>query len=125
MPTHELFQLTNNIANNIFFYLFIIETIIFFLFIYISNKKKKKLQANHNIDINEYEKSLERMRIELLRREDERTRQWMESEKETLHVLNGVSNLLDVSEKLCKFDSDKILKKLQEIQDKVEKITTT
>ena len=59
----------------------------------------------------------------MLRREDERIRQWIESEKETLHVLNGVSVLLDLGEKLGKIDSDKILRKLEEIQGKIEKLT--
>ena len=47
---------------------------------------------------------------------------WIESEKETLHVLNGVSNLLDLTDKIGRVDSEKILKKLDEIQSKVEKL---
>ena len=71
----------------------------------------------------EHSDTLEKIRLEMLKREEERTRQWMESEKEALHVLNGVSVILDLSEKLTNSDSDKILKKLEEIQSKVEKLT--
>jgi hypothetical protein len=71
----------------------------------------------------EHAETLEKIRVDMLNREQERTRQWIESEKETLHVLNGVSNLLDLNEKINKFESDKILEKLNEIQIKVEKLT--
>jgi hypothetical protein len=63
----------------------------------------------------EHTDALEKVRLEMLKREEERTRQWIESEKETLHVLNGVSNLLDLKDKLDKSDSMKILKKLEEL----------
>ena len=68
--------------------------------------------------------TLEKIRVEMLKREEERTRQWMESEKETLHVLNGVSTLLDLTEKLSKSESEKIMQKLIEIQGKIEKLTS-
>jgi hypothetical protein len=72
----------------------------------------------------EHSDAMEKIRLEMLKREEERTRQWMESEKETLHVLNGVSTLLDLSEKLGKVESEKILKKLDEIQSQVINITS-
>jgi len=109
----------------------------FFVFIIFTTMKlmKKKnieiklMQQQHAAKIDmlrkEHSDTLEKIRLEMLKREEERTRQWMESEKETLHVLNGVSTLLDLSEKLGKSDSDKILKKLEEIQVKVEKLTVT
>lgn len=70
----------------------------------------------------EHSENLENLRIEMLKREEERTRQWMESEKETLHVLSGVSNLLDLTDKIDRVDSEKILNKLDEIQTKVENL---
>lgn len=63
----------------------------------------------------EHSETLEKLRQEMVKREEERTRQWIESEKETLHVLNGVSNILDLKEKLDHSDSMKIMKKLDEI----------
>jgi negative regulator of sigma E activity len=89
----------------------------------------KSIQQQHAAKIDNVRKeqleTLEKLRVEMLKREEERTRQWMESEKETLHVLNGVSNLLDLSEKLDKSESEKIIKKLDEIYEKVLKISTT
>lgn len=91
------------------------------------NAEIKLMQQQHVAKIDmlrkEHSDTLEKIRLEMLKREEERTRQWMESEKETLHVLNGVSTLLDLSDKLDKSNSEKILKKLEEIQTKVEKLT--
>jgi hypothetical protein len=91
------------------------------------NVEIKLTQQQHTAKIDmlrkEHSDTLERIRLEMLKREEERTRQWMESEKETLHVLNGVSTLLDLSDKLDKSNSEKILKILGVIQDKVEKLT--
>jgi len=42
--------------------------------------------------------------------------------KEALHVLNGVSNLLDLTDKIGRADSEKILKKLDEIHAKVKNL---
>ena len=91
------------------------------------NGEMKLMQQQHiakidairreNIDISE------RVRLEMLKKEEERGRQWMESEKETLHVLNGVSQLLDLNDRIGKAESEKILLKLDEIREKVEKIT--
>ena len=58
----------------------------------------------------------------MLKREEERSRQWIESEKETLHVLNGVSMLLDLSDKISRVESEKIIKKLDELKIIVEKL---
>jgi hypothetical protein len=70
----------------------------------------------------EHAETLERIRVEMLKREEERGRQWMESEKETLHVLSGISTLLDLSEKIGKIESDKILQKFEDILNKVNEI---
>lgn len=88
----------------------------------------KLIQQQHvaKVDIirKEHSDTLEKIRVEMLKREEERNRQWIESEKETLHVLNGVSILLDLSEKIGRVESDKILKKLDEIRNQVAKLTS-
>jgi hypothetical protein len=137
MAMLEITELMNThihpVWNNVFFYLFIAATTIFFgvVFILIKSMKKKTddtklMQQQHTARVDnirkEHSDNLESLRIEMLKREEERTRQWMESEKETLHVLNGVSNLLDLTDKIGRVDSEKILKKLDEIQTKVEKL---
>ncbi len=119
---------------NAFFYLFVmlmIFTIIISIIFYKKMRMRvaeiKQLQQQHvaKVDIirKEHSDTLEKIRIEMLKREEERSRQWIESEKETLHVLNGVSILLDLSEKIGRVESDKILKKLGEIEQQVLKIT--
>ena len=121
------------IWSNVFFYLFAGLLILFggmlFSLLRVLKKKSsdmKSLQQQHvaRIDVvrKEHNENLENLRIEMLKREEERTRQWMESEKETLYVLNGVSNLLDLTDKIGRVDSEKILTKLDEIQNKVEKL---
>ena len=125
---------------NAFFYLFVASvvffTIVSFSFIKalrLKTNEMKLMQQQHVARVDNIRKdhsdTLEKIRLEMLKREEERSRQWMESEKETLHVLSGVSTLLDLSEKIGRVDSEKIMKKLDEIQQKVEqkteKITTT
>lgn len=118
---------------NVFFYLFIalliLSIIVTILLLKRTNNKSieiKKMQHEHISKIDklreEQSETLEKIRIEMLKREEERTRQWIESEKETLHVLNGVSMLLDLNEKIGKVESDKIIKKLDEIRLKIEKM---
>lgn len=117
--------------SDIFFYLFIITLITIIILTYNYLKKIKSrahemelIQQQHVAKIDnirrEHSVTLESIRVEMLRRESERNRQWVESEKEALHVLNGVSTLLDLSEKIGRNESDKILKKLDEIQLRYE-----
>ena len=86
----------------------------------------KHIQQQHvaKVDIirKEHSDTLEKIRVEMLKREEERSRQWIESEKETLHVLNGVSMLLDLSDKISRVESEKIIKKLDELKIIVEKL---
>jgi len=70
----------------------------------------------------ENEEKLENIRVEMLKREEERSRQWMESEKETLHVLNGVSNLLDLNDRFDKSRLDDISEVVNEINNKIENL---
>ena len=55
----------------------------------------KLMQQQHVAKIDNIRKEhgdvLEKLRVEMLKREEDRTRQWIESEKETLNVLSGVS----------------------------------
>jgi len=119
------------IWDNVFFYLFLTLVLVFSVIVTAMIKAlrtktddTKLMQQQHvaKIDIvrKEQADTLERIRLEMLNREEERGRQWMESEKETLRVLSGVSTLLDLSEKIGRVESEKILSKLDEIQKKVE-----
>lgn len=115
--------------NNIFFYLFIFSIIVSIItIIRSSNKYEKKIsdfKQTSDCKINElnriHENKMENIRLEMLKREDDKNRMWSESEKETLKVLSGVSNLLDLSEKINKVESDKIIKKLDDIAQLIKK----
>jgi len=89
--------------------------------------ESKLMQQQHVAKIDmvrkEHAETLEKIRVEMLKREEERSRQWIESEKETLHVLNGVSLLLDLNDKIERNQSEKILSKLEEIRKKIEKLS--
>ena len=132
----DITQHTHAIWSNVFFYVFVLAMLCFIgmLMALLKVLKKKSsdmkiLQQQHVARIDnvrkEHSNNLENLRIEMLKREEERVRQWQESEKETLRVLNGVSNLLDLTDKIGRVDSEKILKKLGEIQTKVEKLKAT
>lgn len=125
---------THTIWGNTFFYLFLAAIILFFIVVLsvmklLRNKTGdgKLMQQQHVAKIDrvrkEHSETLEKIRVEMLKREEERSRQWIESEKETLHVLNGVSMLLDLNDKIEKNQSEKILSKLEEICKKIEKLS--
>ena len=115
---------------NPFFYLFLATLIMLVGFGYYHltklNKKtsETKLLQQQYADVcrKEHSDTMEKLRTEMLKREEDRSRQWIESERETLRVLNGVSSLLDLSKKMGRVDSDKIMKKLEELQIKIENL---
>lgn len=120
----------HTIWENVFFYLLIVIIILFISSAWIlmkalrkKNIESKLLQQQHIARIDnirkEHSKMLNSLRVEMLKREDDRIRQWMESEKETLHVLNGVSTLLELSDKVDKAELKKINKMLQVIETKL------
>jgi len=118
---------THPVWQNPFFYLFLFVTVLIFIMSIMMMKALRKrtaesklMQQQHVAKVDNIRKeqsdTLEKIRVEMLKREEERGRQWMESEKETLHVLNGVSTLLDLSEKIGRVESEKILKVLADLQ---------
>ncbi|MDA3780509.1 MAG: hypothetical protein PF487_09885, partial [Bacteroidales bacterium] len=123
-----LFQYIITIRENIFFYFFILALIslvtsIISIFRIIKKKNEKimfqqKQNASRIDTIKEkYTDILDGLRVEMVKHENERVRQWMESEKETLHVLNGVSVLLELSDKVDKSEFKNINNKLKEIEN--------
>lgn len=122
-----------SVWTNAFFYLFVSELIVFLVILLNIMKvlkgrtnERKLMQQQYIAKIDnirkEHSDTLENLRLEMLKREEERTRQWIESEKETLHVLNGVSAILDLSEKVLNTELGKMQKSMVEICDKIEKI---
>jgi len=81
----------------------------------IENKLSElKHVAEISIIRKDHSEALEKIRIEMLKREEDKSRQWIESEKETLHILGGVSTLLDLSDKFGRIESEKIMKMFTE-----------
>jgi hypothetical protein len=116
---------------NIFFYISLALILIILILHLKYNKKLKQKNIEHTqiqqqniakIDsiYNEHTNSLENIRKEMLRREDEKNRLWENSEKETLHVLAGVSNILDLTDKLNNAESNKIIELINEINNKID-----
>ena len=131
--TEILDQHIHTIWNNVFFYLFAGAVILFVIGVWVLMKTLKKkisesklLQQQHIARIDNVRKEnsnvLDGLRIEMLKREDDRIRQWMESEKETLHVLTGISRLLELSDKVDKVELKNISEKLQLIENKLKLI---
>lgn len=87
------------------------------------NKELKNIQQQYIGKIDslrkEHSEILNNIRKESLKREEDRNNQWIESERELLNVLNGLSMFFDINEKLNKVESEKILAKLQEIEEKL------
>lgn len=89
----------------------------------IIRKELKDLNKEHANKLDEnkkdYIEKFEKLQNEYLRREEERNKQWSESEKETLQVLNGVTSILDMSEKMGQKDTHDILEKLKTLEEKI------
>jgi len=129
-----LLQQTQNIVihshpiwGNVFFYLFItilISSILSIIRLIFSLKNKIKenglREQQHVAKVDnirrENTETLENIRVEMLRKEEETSRHWMESEKETLRVLNGVTNLLEMSDRVGKIEFNDIKEGLQAIR---------
>jgi ABC-type multidrug transport system fused ATPase/permease subunit len=120
-------------GHHLFVYLFIAQVIItilvvvaFLLHIRKSIKKRNEIEKKYvkNVaDIAQKQlEQLEKIRINTNKREEERSRQWFESEKETLKVLGGVSKLLDLNEKIAKLESSKMIIKLDEIHNIIKRL---
>jgi hypothetical protein len=82
----------------------------------------KQIQDKSLEGINEiretYTSLLENRHQEFNKKEEERNKQFLENEKETLKVLNGVTSILDVSEKMTDANNKQVMDRL----DSLEKI---
>ena len=88
-----------------------------------TRKELKELNKEHADKLEEnrkeYVDKFEKMQGEYLRREEDRNKQWSESEKETLQVLNGVTSILEMGEKMGQKDTKDILDKLKLVEEKI------
>ena len=130
---NQNYQTPQMIYHNVLLYITIslLVTTIFIIILLLKQVNKKIVEVNllgcqHVTEMTDVKKehfdTLERIRLEMLKREEEKSRQWIESEKETLHILGGVSTLLDLSDKFGRIESEKIMGMLEEIQENINKI---
>lgn len=95
------------------FIIILLAGIVFLFKEYKGVQKDLKSAQKENI------KNLDDIRKEMSVKEDNRNAQWLQSEKETLQVLNGVSSILELSEKMGQNDTQKILEKIKNAEEKV------
>ncbi len=125
-PVDELLWL------NPFFYMFLIALGSVILICSIFYKKREKLldEKNHlqqqqtaKIDIirREHSETLENITSDLAKREDDRNRQWVETEREVLNVLTSVSNILELTENVGGVETERIINSIKNLEDKIIK----
>ena len=91
------------------------------------NEKIGKAMTRQQIDCaekrdelrKEYNQKIEQFTKEYLQHEELRNKQWAESEKETLQVLNGVTMILEMGEKAGKYETEKILEKIDNTETRI------
>lgn len=81
----------------------------------INKENKEKLEEVRK----DYLTKFETIQNEYLRRSEDRNKQWSDSEKETLQVLNGVTSILSMSEKMGQKDTKEILDKLKLVEERI------
>ena len=82
---------------------------------------QKPFQPNKLFGI--IEEHMKKIYDEILKKEDERQKKWIENEKETLHVLSGVAELLELGDRVNKSETENVMKKLNEIKEILNKKT--
>ncbi|NJO64992.1 MAG: hypothetical protein HC836_44835 [Richelia sp. RM2_1_2] len=87
------------------------------------NKKIQEIQKLYNDEVlklvSVYNERIESIQNSAIKREEERSKQWLESEKETLTVLNGVTSILDIAEKMDQTNRNTVYLKLQEMENRI------
>ena len=89
--------------------------VLFSILIYLFKKNEDKDTDIKNIH-EDYANKIDDIRKENMIKETERSKQWRESEKETLIVLKGVNSVLELSEKMKENDTQKIIDKINSLE---------
>lgn len=64
-------------------------------------------------------KETKELQLKAIEREEQRSKEFLESEKETLKILNGVTNVLEMIEKVNDQDTTNIINKINEEAEKI------
>lgn len=105
--------------NTLFAILVSLVLILFSIAIYLFKKYEDKSQELKSVQ-EDYANKIDEIRKENMTKEDERSRQWRESEKETLVVLKGVNSVLEMSEKMKENDTQKIIDKISSLENNIK-----
>ena len=87
------------------------------------NIKYNEMSEQHSKNINdlhqEHAAKIDEIRQQQVKHEETVVKQWSESARETLQVLNGVSVVLEMGEKASKYETDKILEKIENTEKRI------
>ena len=87
-------------------------------------EKINELNKTHLKKIEEINKEnvekLEKIRKEIFEKEEIKNKQWIDSEKETLNVIKGLTGVLELSEKLGRNDTSSINNNIENLNDKID-----
>lgn len=87
------------------------------------NTKYNEMSEQHSKNINElhqeHANKIDEIRQQQVKHEETLIKQWSESSRETLQVLNGVSLVLEMGEKASKYETDKILEKIENTEKRI------
>ncbi len=87
------------------------------------NTKSNEMSEQHSKNINEIHQEhatkIDDIRQQQVKHEENVVKQWSESARETLQVLNGVSVVLEMGEKASKYETDKILEKIENTEKRI------
>lgn len=101
--------------NTLFAILVSLVLVLFSIAIYLFKRNEDKDKEMKSIQ-EDYANKIDEIRKENMAKETERSRQWRESEKETLIVLKGVNSVLEMSEKMKENDTQKIINKIESLE---------
>lgn len=79
--------------------------------------KKKYSQSNQQTE--DHSNKIDAIRQEQMKHEENVNKQWSESAKETLQVLNGVTFILEMGDKAGKYETEKILEKIESMEKRI------
>lgn len=117
--------------------IFILAAVIIFLFKLFNDKTNKinelqikhielinKINDNYSENLqnlhNDYDIKLEKIRDKTDLAEDARNKQWSDSEKEMVRLINNVAHVLEINQKLERADSKYLTDKLNQLENNIK-----
>lgn len=83
------------------------------------NELSEQYSKNINNLHQDHATKIDDIRQQQVKHEETLNKHWSESARETLQVLNGVSLVLEMGEKASKYETDKILEKIENTEKRI------